>query len=98
MNCTSDNENDRVPATSYATIDIYEKAAENIFLYSAPISEDAIKVEGFDFNKGFDFHALMNSFKSTGFQATNLFEAMEIIKEMVGELFREESFILSTYL
>ena len=69
--------------TTYATIDIYESAAENIFLYSAPIPEDAIKVKGYEFNNGVDFSGLMESFKSCGFQATNLHEAMNIINEMV---------------
>jgi len=69
--------------SSYATVDIYASAAENIFLYSAPVSEDAVKVQGYEFNNGIDFHAMMDTFKSSGFQATNLYEAMEIIKQIV---------------
>lgn len=69
--------------SSYATIDIYESAAENIFLYSAPVSEDAVKVRGYDFNNGVDIHGIINSWKSSGFQATNFYDACEVIKELV---------------
>jgi len=43
------------------------------------------KIKGYDFNQKFDFHNLMKSCKTTGFQATELARAIEIIKEMRKE-------------
>lgn len=43
------------------------------------------KIKGYDFNEKFDFHNLMKSFKTTGFQASELARAIEIIKEMRKE-------------
>ena len=45
-------------------------------------------VRGFDFNdvdpkKGIDLQTFLNSFATTGFQATNLSKAIDIINEMV---------------
>jgi len=39
-------------------------------------------ISGYDFNKGVDYEKLLDSFYTTGFQATNLAQAIEIIKEM----------------
>ena len=42
-----------------------------------------MKVTGYDFNQGVDFDQLINCFKTTGFQATNLGFAIDLINEMV---------------
>ena len=44
-----------------------------------------LTIGGYDFNKGVDFGKLIDNFSSTGFQATNLAKAIEIIKEMRKE-------------
>jgi len=44
-----------------------------------------LTIGGYDFNKGVDFGKLIDNFSSTGFQATNLAKAIEIIKEMLKE-------------
>jgi len=46
------------------------------------------KVEGYDFNKGVDHHALLESFRTSGFQATNLGLAVQQINAMIKK--REE--------
>ncbi|CAF0804920.1 unnamed protein product [Didymodactylos carnosus] len=38
---------------------------------------------GYDFNNGLDYHKLLKSFKTTGFQATNIGLAIEQINEMI---------------
>jgi deoxyhypusine synthase len=43
------------------------------------------KVQGFDFEKDFDFKKFMGSFATTGFQATNLGQAISIINLMRKE-------------
>ncbi|XP_019958368.1 deoxyhypusine synthase-like isoform X1 [Paralichthys olivaceus] len=44
---------------------------------------DTPKVQGYDFNQGVDHHALLQSFLSTGFQATNLGLAILQINNMI---------------
>ncbi len=39
-------------------------------------------IRGYDFNKGVDYDKIIDSFATTGFQATHLAKAIEIIKEM----------------
>jgi len=58
----------------------FEKAKEHILKKSEEVSSLAIK--GYDFNRGFDFNSFLKSYKTTGFQATNLARAVEIIKKM----------------
>lgn len=47
--------------------------------------EDAkgVKIKGYDFNEGVDFSRILDSFGSTGFQASNFSEAIKIAKEMI---------------
>lgn len=40
------------------------------------------KIKGYDFEGEFDFTKFLNSFQTTGFQATNLAQAISIIKDM----------------
>jgi deoxyhypusine synthase len=43
------------------------------------------KIQGYDFSKPFDAKKFFDSFKDTGFQATNLGKAIEIVKKMQEE-------------
>lgn len=47
--------------------------------------DDHPKVDGYDFEKPFDFQEFLKSFSTTGFQATNLAEGIEIVKAMQRE-------------
>lgn len=47
--------------------------------------KDAVSIQGYDFNDGIDFDKVIDSFATTGFQASNLAEAIRIIKEMKKE-------------
>ena len=77
-----------------------EKAAlpefvkQNLFVKSAPNEKEFnTKVEGYQFSKPdesgskVDYHALLESFRTSGFQATNVALAVEQINEMVGVVF-----------
>jgi deoxyhypusine synthase len=44
-----------------------------------------LSIKGYDFNKGINYEKLLDSFSSTGFQATNLAKAIEIVKKMKQE-------------
>ena len=57
-----------------------EKAKEAILKESEEVS--SISIKGYDFNDKFDFNEFLKSYKSTGFQASNLARAIEIIKKM----------------
>ncbi len=46
---------------------------------------DGLEIKGYDFGKGLDIDRLLDSYKSTGFQATNLARAIEIAREMRKE-------------
>src|SRR4030042_3641641 len=48
-------------------------------------SEEArgIKIKGYDFNKGIDYEGIIDSFSSTGIQASNLSKAISLVNEMV---------------
>src|SRR3989344_5179113 len=42
-------------------------------------------IKGYDFNKGINYEKLIDSFATTGFQASNLGKAIEIVKKMREE-------------
>ena len=53
---------------------------ENVFRASSEAS--GLSVNGYDFSEGVDFSKMIDSYSSTGFQATQLARAIEIIKKM----------------
>jgi deoxyhypusine synthase len=57
-------------------------AADAVLVKSVDMPEDSIKIEGYDFNKGVDHNALLDSFLCTGFQASNFGMAVEEINKM----------------
>lgn len=62
---------------------IPQVAAAAVLVESQQMPEDAVKVQGYDFNKGLDFHELLKSYATTGFQASNFGQAVEEINKMV---------------
>ena len=50
---------------------------------SEPVAVDSLEIRGYDFNDGVNYHALLDSYKRTGFQATNFGKAVEEINKMV---------------
>lgn len=57
------------------------EAAKNILKKSAKIEGPVI--EGYDFNNGVDYNKIIDSFSKTGFQASNLSQAIDIVNEMI---------------
>lgn len=43
---------------------------------------DSLTIKGYDFNSEFNFNDFLKAYKTTGFQASNLAKAIEIIKKM----------------
>lgn len=64
--------------------DHYEKGQKAV-LGESEEPENAISVKGYDFNQGVDYEKLVDSYLTTGFQATHLARAIEIIKKMREE-------------
>lgn len=66
-------------------------AEKNLFVKSKEIS--GVSIKGYNFDNGLDYSKLIDSYSSTGFQASNLGKAIEITKEMV----KNDAFIFLGY-
>jgi hypothetical protein len=70
-----------------------QSALENVFVKSSGIEQFTEQVSGFDFesvrknNYQVDYDALLKSYRTTGYQATNFGLAVEEIEKMVGRHF-----------
>ena len=64
-----------------------QKEVNRYFLISCEpkIHNSVFQVKGYDFNKGVDYHALLQSYKYSGFQATNFGLAVEEINKMISK-------------
>ena len=60
-----------------------EIARKNLLRKGKEIS--GVVIRGYDFNKGLDYEKIVGSFSSSGFQASNLSKAIEIVREMQKE-------------
>ncbi len=58
-------------------------AAEAVLAKSEAMPKDSETVKGYDFDKGLDYHALLKSYRTSGFQATNFGLAVEQIDAML---------------
>ncbi len=58
-------------------------AKENLFRESDEVK--GTRIEGYDFNKGVNWEEIISSFRNSGFQASELFRAIEIVRKMIEE-------------
>nr|CAB3237645.1 deoxyhypusine synthase [Phallusia mammillata] len=63
--------------------DKLEDVMNNVFRKSEEMPEGSKLVEGYDFNEGIDYHKLLRTYATTGFQATNFGRAIEEIEKMI---------------
>ena len=61
-----------------------EKIARENVLFNSEEPE-GLTIKGYDFNQGVDYDKILNSYLTTGFQATHLARAINIINKMVKE-------------
>lgn len=62
-----------------------KNARSVVFMPSNSASlEGSSKVSGYDFNNGVDYNKILNSYLTTGFQATNFGKAIQEINKMVS--------------
>ena len=57
MSCSSETE-----------ADLHVRAGENIYQSSEEMPEGRETCKGYDFNKGIDYHQILNSYRFSGFQ------------------------------
>ncbi|MDP2926151.1 MAG: deoxyhypusine synthase [Nanoarchaeota archaeon] len=58
-------------------------ARKNVLFNSEEIN--GVSIKGYDFNSGVDYEKILDSYLSTGFQATHFAKAMDIVKKMIDE-------------
>lgn len=59
--------------------------AQNAVLQeSEKLPENTPIIKGYDWNKGLNYHDLLRSYATTGFQATNFSNAVDEINKMVS--------------
>jgi deoxyhypusine synthase len=68
-----------------------KEVEENILKKSEEV--DSLSIKGYNFNSGVNYSKLIDSYLTTGFQATNLGKAIEIVKKMR----REKAFVYLGY-
>jgi len=61
---------------------LLESTTETVLVKSVEMPPESIKVQGYDFNKGVDHNALLDSFLTSGFQASNFGMAVKEINRM----------------
>ena len=62
----------------------YDKAQQAVYVVSEELPKDTPIVKGPDFNKGRSIDHILAAFRQTGFQASNLANAVDRINEMVS--------------
>ncbi|KAJ0092385.1 hypothetical protein Patl1_25383 [Pistacia atlantica] len=68
-----------------------ESAHLAVFKRSENLEGKSIKIMGYDFNQGVDYSQLLKSMVSTGFQASNLGDAFDIVNQMLDWRLSDES-------
>ncbi|KAJ0035093.1 hypothetical protein Pint_24834 [Pistacia integerrima] len=68
-----------------------ESAHLAVFKRSENLEGKSIKIMGYDFNQGVDYSQLLKSMVSTGFQASNLGDAFDIVNQMLDWRLSDEN-------
>lgn len=62
-------------------------ATQSVLAASSKIADDTPIVAGYDFNNGIKYDEILQSYLTSGFQATNFGKAVEEINKMVNCLY-----------
>lgn len=65
--------------------DIFASVHSVVFKESETLEGKCLKIQGYDFNQGVNYPQLLKSFISTGFQASYLGEAIDVVNQMIGD-------------
>lgn len=58
-------------------------ALSAVLKHSSALPPESAQVRGYDFSRGVDYHALLQAFGTTGFQATNFGRAVQQVNAMI---------------
>ena len=64
--------------------DVPQLVKDALLASSEPMPPGSEEVRGYDFSNGVDYHALLESYRTTGFQASNFGKAVVEINNMVS--------------
>lgn len=64
-----------------------------VFKESESLEGKCPKIEGYDFNQGVNYSQLLKSMVSTGFQASNFGDAIQVVNQMVCFAFLNSQFL-----
>lgn len=67
--------------------DLIASVHSTVFKESENLEGKRSEIRGYDFNEGLDYSRLFSSMLTTGFQATHLGEAIQVVNQMVIFLF-----------
>lgn len=73
--------------------EVLASVRSTLFKESESIDGKCVKIEGYDFNQGVNYPLLLSSMVTTGFQASNLGDAIQVVNQMV--LFNPISLVFS---
>jgi deoxyhypusine synthase len=73
-----------IPASSASSSGIAQCTQDAVFVKSEKIPDDTPVVKGEDFSDGANLDAMVKKMLTTGFQATNVALAIEVINKMVS--------------
>lgn len=63
---------------------IFSAVHTTVFKESENLEGKCTQIQGYDFNQGLDYSRLIDSLFSTGFQASIIGDAVEVVNQMVG--------------
>ncbi|MED6222553.1 hypothetical protein PIB30_065514 [Stylosanthes scabra] len=63
--------------------DVLSSVYSTVFKESENLEGKCTKIEGYDFNQGVNYHQLLKSMVTTGFQASNLGDAIQLTNQML---------------
>lgn len=66
------------------TAEVINNLRSVVFKESESLEGTCAKINGYDFNQGLNYSQLLKSLASTGFQASNLGDAIETVNQMVS--------------
>ncbi|GKE84774.1 deoxyhypusine synthase, partial [Tanacetum coccineum] len=65
--------------------DVIDNVRSVVLKESESLEDPCPKIKGYDFNNGVNYSELLKSMASTGFQASNLGDAIDTVNQMIGD-------------
>ncbi|KAL5768676.1 hypothetical protein ACOSP7_015220 [Xanthoceras sorbifolium] len=70
---------------------LIDSVHSTVFIESESLEGKCVKIEGYDFNQGLNYSQLFKSMLSTGFQASNFGDAIQVVNHMLDWRLADES-------